>query len=99
MLVKTLAAQTLSVLGTERQQQDGREGPAWVLIAAMMNAAAGLQPWSGPSGPGYCVRWLMNQSRASPAAMSSVPGSSNRCVAPGTTARSFSQRSSPGPGG
>src|SRR5260370_12236 len=44
--------------------------------------------------PGYGVRWRMNQSRASPAAVSRVPGSSNRWLAPGTTARWFSQRSS-----
>jgi hypothetical protein len=36
----------------------------------------------------------MNQSRASPAAVSRVPGSSNRWLAPGTTARWFRQRSS-----
>ena len=35
----------------------------------------------------------MNQSRASSAAARRVPGSSNRWVAPGTTASRFSQRS------
>ena len=39
------------------------------------------------------ARWLRNQSRARATAASRVPGSSNRCVAPGTTARRFSQRS------
>ena len=40
------------------------------------------------------VRWVTNQSRASPATASSAPGSSNRWVAPGTTTRRASHRSS-----
>ena len=39
------------------------------------------QPWFSPRGSGW--RWRRNQSRARRATCSSVPGSSNRCVAPG----------------
>jgi hypothetical protein len=39
-------------------------------------------------------RWAKNQPRACSTTVSSAPGSSNRCVAPGTTESYFSQRSS-----
>ena len=51
------------------------------------------------SSGGRDVRWWTNQSRARSAAASSVPGSSNRWVAPGTTAQGCSQRICAGPGG
>jgi hypothetical protein len=41
------------------------------------------------------VRCSRNQPRASPATVCRAPGSSNRCVAPGTTSSRFSPRSSP----
>jgi hypothetical protein len=47
--------------------------------AGGLGAATMWPAWRSP-------RWLTNQSRASPAACSSVPGSSNRCVARPTTA-------------
>lgn len=45
------------------------------------------------TGSGREARWVVNQSRASSAVTCKVPGSSNRCVAPGTTARRLSHRS------
>src|SRR6267142_341732 len=44
-----------------------------------------------PSGTSFCARFRSNQSRASSATWSSAPGSSKRCVAPGTIASCFSQ--------
>lgn len=45
------------------------------------------------AGCGARAKWPMNHSRASSATASRAPGSSNRWVAPGTTASRFSQRS------
>jgi len=50
----------------------GNPGSARALVAAAV------------AGRGYGVRWLTNQSRASAATASRVPGSSNRWLAPGT---------------
>jgi hypothetical protein len=40
-----------------------------------------------------CARYCWNHSRANRATSSNLPGSSNRCVAPGTITSRFSQRS------
>ena len=84
----------IAVAGQNGRRRTSSAGPAETTSHAV-SLDPGLRHLSRlPVQAGSSERWLVNQSPASPAAASRVPGSSNRWLAPGTTARSFSQRSS-----
>ena len=80
--------------GRVRQQGRTSQPPRSKIDAACPPIARATAATRGQTtGPVVGIRFWTNQARANWAAWSSVPGSSNRWVAPGTIASSLSRRS------